>query len=172
VKPAVKAAAVKAPAMTAAVKTAPKPAAKAAPAKSAARAPAKPVNKTAAKTTASKPAAVKANVKPAAKQVPAQSAAVKAPAKPAVSKAPVAKLPDDLLIIKGIGPVNLRKLNAHGITTFAQIAAWKKADIIAVEKYLEFDGRIAREDWIGQAKQFGKGIGLPKPKAAKAGGRK
>jgi branched-chain amino acid transport system ATP-binding protein len=163
VKPAVKAAAVKAPAMTAAVKTAPKPAAKAAPAKSAARAPAKPVNKTAAKTTASKPAAVKANVKPAA---------VKAQAKPAVSKAPVAKLPDDLLIIKGIGPVNLRKLNAHGITTFAQIAAWKKADIIAVEKYLEFDGRIAREDWIGQAKQFGKGIGLPKPKASKAGGRK
>ena len=66
----------------------------------------------------------------------------------------------------------LRKLNAHGITTFAQIAAWKKADIIAVEKYLEFDGRIAREDWIGQAKQFAKGIGLPKPKAAKAGGRK
>ena len=92
------------------------------------------------------------------------------PAKP--KPAPAAKLPDDLLIIKGIGPVNLRKLNAHGIKTFAQIAAWKKADIVAVEKYLEFDGRIAREDWIGQAKQFAKGVGLPKPKAAKAGGRK
>ena len=95
----------------------------------------------------------------------------KAAAKPKAA-APAAKLPDDLLIIKGIGPVNLRKLNAHGITTFAQVAAWKKADIVAVEKYLEFDGRIAREDWIGQAKQFAKGIGLPKPKAAKAGGRK
>jgi branched-chain amino acid transport system ATP-binding protein len=179
---------------TAKAKAVAKPAVKAAAAKAAAtrpaaKAPAKPVNKPAAKTAASKPAVVKAPVKPAAKPVPAKSTAVKLPAKPVVSKAPAkaaapkaaakpkaaapaAKLPDDLLIIKGIGPVNLRKLNAHGITTFAQIAAWKKADIIAVEKYLEFDGRIAREDWIGQAKQFAKGIGLPKPKAAKAGGRK
>jgi branched-chain amino acid transport system ATP-binding protein len=192
-KPAVKAAAVKAPAKPAALKMTPKPAVKIAPAKPAAKAVAKPVTKTAVKTAAAKPAVVKAPVKSAAKTVPAKSAAVKAAAKPAVSKdkaaspkpaakpkaaAPAAKLPDDLLIIKGIGPVNLRKLNAHGITAFAQIAAWKKADIIAVEKYLEFDGRIAREDWIGQAKQFAKGIGLPKPKSSqssrtgKAGGRK
>jgi branched-chain amino acid transport system ATP-binding protein len=126
----------------------------------------KPVVKTVAKPT------VKAAVaKPTVSKTLAKPAAVKAAAKPK-SAAPAAKLPDDLLIIKGIGPVNLRKLNAHGITTFAQVAAWKKADIAAVEKYLEFDGRIAREDWIGQAKQFAKGIGLPKPKAARAGGRK
>ncbi|MBX3569910.1 MAG: ATP-binding cassette domain-containing protein [Rhizobiaceae bacterium] len=62
--------------------------------------------------------------------------------------------PDRLTLIKGIGPVNERKLNEHGIRTFAQIAAWTKADIAAAEAYLEFDGRIEREDWVGQARQF------------------
>jgi fructose transport system ATP-binding protein len=65
-----------------------------------------------------------------------------------------AKAGDNLLLIKGIGPVNDKKLRAHGIASFAQIASWKQADIVAVEKYLEFDGRIAREDWIGQAKRL------------------
>ncbi len=64
---------------------------------------------------------------------------------------------DDLLLIKGIGPVNQRKLNDHGIYHFDQIAGWKKADIVAAEVYLAFDGRIAREDWIGQAKTLAKG---------------
>jgi branched-chain amino acid transport system ATP-binding protein len=159
VKPAMKAEAKPAIAKAAAVK---------APATPAAKAASKPAPKPAAKP------AVKAPAKPADSKAQVKAAPAKAAAKPAAKakSAPAAKLPDDLLIIKGIGPVNLRKLNAHGITTFAQIAAWKKADIIAVEKYLEFDGRIAREDWIGQAKAFAKGIGLPKPKAAKAGGRK
>jgi branched-chain amino acid transport system ATP-binding protein len=65
--------------------------------------------------------------------------------------------PDDLKLIKGIGPVNDAKLRAHGVTTFKQIAAWKKADIVEAERYLEFDGRIAREDWVGQAKNLAKG---------------
>jgi branched-chain amino acid transport system ATP-binding protein len=166
-KPAVsKPAASKAKAKSVAAKSASKPAAKAAPNVAAKSAPIK---------VASAKAVVKSAAKPAVSKLPAKPAAAKAAPKPAAKPktvAPAAKLPDDLLIIKGIGPVNLRKLNAHGITTFAQIAAWKKADIIAVEKYLEFDGRIAREDWTGQAKKFAKGIGLPKPKAAKAGGRK
>jgi len=59
---------------------------------------------------------------------------------------------DDLTLIKGIGPVNARKLNEHGIHYFEQIAAWTAADVRDAEAYLEFDGRIAREDWIGQAK--------------------
>jgi branched-chain amino acid transport system ATP-binding protein len=65
---------------------------------------------------------------------------------------PVAK--DDLKLIKGIGPVNEGKLNRHGVRTFAQIAAWKKADVVEAEIYLEFDGRIARENWVLQAKTF------------------
>jgi len=74
--------------------------------------------------------------------------------------APKGGTPDKLTLIKGIGPVNERKLHEHGIFHFAQIAAWTEADIKAAEDYLEFDGRIKREDWVGQAKAF----------AAKAGG--
>ena len=71
---------------------------------------------------------------------------------------------DKLILIKGIGPVNERKLNEHGIFHFDQIAAWKKADIVAAEAYLAFDGRIAREDWIGQAKKLAKEAAKPAPK--------
>ena len=80
--------------------------------------------------------------------------------------APRGGTPDRLTLIKGIGPVNERKLNEHGIFHFDQIAAWKKADIKAAEEYLAFDGRIAREDWVGQAKSLAKG------EADKRGGRK
>ena len=74
--------------------------------------------------------------------------------------APKGGAPDKLTRIKGIGPVNERKLHEHGIFHFEQIAAWTEADVKAAEAYLEFDGRIAREDWIGQAKAL----------AAKSGG--
>ncbi|MBX3583846.1 MAG: ATP-binding cassette domain-containing protein [Rhizobiaceae bacterium] len=61
---------------------------------------------------------------------------------------------DELTRIKGIGPVNERKLHEHGIFHFEQIAAWTEDDVAAAEAYLDFDGRIAREDWIGQARAF------------------
>ena len=67
---------------------------------------------------------------------------------------PIEGPPDDLTLIKGIGPVNKRKLNEHGITRFVQIATWTSEDVAAVEAYLSFDGRIAREDWVGQAKRL------------------
>lgn len=79
---------------------------------------------------------------------------VKKPAAMAAIKPEAAA--DNLLLIKGIGPVNNTKLLAHGVASFAQIAAWKKSDVVSVEKYLEFDGRIAREDWIGQAARLAK----------------
>ncbi|TPJ34199.1 ATP-binding cassette domain-containing protein [Mesorhizobium sp. B2-8-3] len=127
---------------------------------------------------ASKPIAAPAATKPAAKKP-----AAKAPAKKAAAKAPATKAggisnrldaprggkADSLIRIKGIGPVNERKLNEHGIFHFDQIAAWKKADIDAAEAYLAFDGRIAREDWIGQAKTLAKEVAA---KPATRGGRK
>ena len=64
---------------------------------------------------------------------------------------------DNLTLIKGIGAVNERKLKEHGIYHFDQIAAWTHSDIVEAETYLEFDGRIAREDWVGQAKQLAAG---------------
>jgi branched-chain amino acid transport system ATP-binding protein len=72
--------------------------------------------------------------------------------KPAPESKPKPAAKDDLKRIKGIGPVNEGKLNRKGVRTFAQIAAWKKADIVEAEVYLAFDGRIARENWVAQAK--------------------
>ncbi|MGX5803327.1 ATP-binding cassette domain-containing protein [Bradyrhizobium sp. Arg314] len=110
--------------------------------------------------------------KPAAK-ASAKKATGKAPAKAVgISNrldAPRGGKADSLIRIKGIGPVNERKLNEHGIFHFDQIAAWKKADIEAAEAYLAFDGRIAREDWIGQAKTLAKEVAA---KPATRGGRK
>ena len=65
--------------------------------------------------------------------------------------------PDDLKMIAGIGPVLERALNAHGITSFAQIAALKKRDIAELEEKLKFPGRVARDEWIKQAKALAKG---------------
>jgi predicted flap endonuclease-1-like 5' DNA nuclease len=64
---------------------------------------------------------------------------------------------DNLRRLIGIGPVNERRLNEHGITTFAQIAAWSAADIKSLEEYLQFDGRIKRERWVQQAKLLAAG---------------
>ncbi|WP_025053069.1 50S ribosomal protein L21 [Sulfitobacter noctilucae] len=64
---------------------------------------------------------------------------------------------DDLSKISGVGPVIVGKLNAEGITTFAQIAAWTDADVEAIEDKLSFKGRVGREDWIAQAKDLAKG---------------
>jgi predicted flap endonuclease-1-like 5' DNA nuclease len=109
------------------------------------------------KASAAKPAAAKAP-KPASPKTRAVANALAAP------RGGVA---DKLVLIKGIGPVNEKKLNEHGIFHFDQIAAWKKADIEAVEAYLAFDGRIAREDWVGQAKALAKAA---KPASGKRGG--
>ena len=119
----------------------------------------------AAKPMAAKPAApVKAAAKaaPTVKTAKAPAAKSAAAAKPSAGisnrlSAPRGGKADNLTRIKGVGSVNERKLNDHGIYHFDQIASWKKADVVAAEAYLAFDGRIAREDWIGQAKLLAKG---------------
>lgn len=60
--------------------------------------------------------------------------------------------PDNLKIIKGIGPQNERRLHALGIWHFEQIAAWTPENVEWVGSYLAFPGRIEREDWIEQAR--------------------
>ncbi|MEM7301265.1 MAG: hypothetical protein AAF468_09295 [Pseudomonadota bacterium] len=65
--------------------------------------------------------------------------------------------PDNLQKIRGVGKVNEQRLNKLGITTFADIAAWKKADVERVDEALSFKGRIDREDWVGQANKLAKG---------------
>ncbi len=65
--------------------------------------------------------------------------------------------PDDLKLISGVGPVLEGKLHALGITTYAQIAKFKKADIVRVDDVLNFKGRIERDEWVKQAKALAKG---------------
>ncbi|CZE45778.1 hypothetical protein [Campylobacter geochelonis] len=60
--------------------------------------------------------------------------------------------PDDLKVIKGIGNVIEKSLNALGIYKFEQIANWNKENIEWVDGYLAFKGRIYREEWVEQAK--------------------
>ena len=65
--------------------------------------------------------------------------------------------PDDLKKISGVGPAIEKKLNALGITQYAQIAKFTKADIAKVDEVLNFKGRIERDDWKAQAKDLAKG---------------
>jgi len=107
-------------------------------------------------------AAILATAKPAKKAAPKKAEAKKAaPAKAAEKKATpkkaAAKKPDaadDLKLLSGVGPALEKKLNAEGVTTFAQVAGWKKADVAAMDEKLSFKGRIEREGWIAQAKDL------------------
>ncbi|ESZ09087.1 proton-conducting membrane transporter [Mesorhizobium sp. M1060] len=122
------------------------PAAKPAPAKPAAAKPAA-AKSADAKPAASKPAAAKAAPKTAA----SKPAAVPKKAAPAAGKA------DNLRRLIGIGPVNDKLLKGLGVTTYAQIAGWTAADVKRIEDTLNFDGRIAREKWVEQAKLLATG---------------
>ena len=72
-----------------------------------------------------------------------------------VTAGPSEILINDLKMIEGIGPGLEKKLNAAGITSYAQIAVLTAADIRRLEReVVKFAGRITRDDWIGQAKQL------------------
>ncbi|WP_095084559.1 proton-conducting membrane transporter [Mesorhizobium sophorae] len=103
------------------------------------------------KSSASKASAPKPSAAPKAAAPAKATAAQPAAAKPAAGK------PDNLRRLIGIGPVNEKLLKAQGVTSFAQIAAWTAADIKRIEDVMNFDGRIARERWIEQAKLLAAG---------------
>jgi len=107
------------------------------------------------KAVPKKAAPKKATKKPAAKKAaPKKATAKKAPTK--YYKTPPAKV-DDLKLISGVGPKLEATLNQIGIYQYAQVAAWKKADIKEVDAQLTFKGRIERDDWMAQAKILAKG---------------
>ena len=95
--------------------------------------------------------------KPAAKKKAAPKAAAKEEASegelPVLFTAPDAPA-DDLKKISGVGPVLEKKLNALGITTYAQVAGFSAEDIARVDEALSFKGRIDRDNWIDQAKEL------------------
>ncbi|MFN4224685.1 MAG: phasin family protein [Hyphomonas sp.] len=59
---------------------------------------------------------------------------------------------DDLTQAAGIGPALAKKLNGEGFTTFAQLAALKKADLAALDARVAGRGRVAKADWASLAK--------------------
>ena len=65
---------------------------------------------------------------------------------------------DDLTRIKGLGPKIATLLRGLAITRFDQIAAWGEADVARIDPQLgTFQGRIARDNWIEQARYLSAG---------------
>jgi len=113
-------------------------------------------------------------VAPAKKAAPKKAEPAKAPepvaeAKPA--KAPKAKAAaaetdfvDDIKLIAGVGAAMVKKLNAAGVTSLKDIAAWTDADVAKYDEELALHGRATREEWVAQAQELIAG----KPPRAKA----
>ncbi|MGE0281858.1 MAG: 50S ribosomal protein L21 [Rhizobiaceae bacterium] len=102
----------------------------------------------------SKKAAAKAEAKTEAKaeEKPAKKAAA-GTAAPLFS-APAGE-PDNLVDIKGIGPVAAKQLAEQGITTFAQLANLSDADIAKIDEHMPFSADQIN-DWKAQAKELAK----------------
>ncbi len=65
--------------------------------------------------------------------------------------------PDDLKRISGVGEKYERTLNALGFYHFDQIAAWNPSEMDWMDDYLQFNGRINRENWIDQCELLATG---------------
>jgi large subunit ribosomal protein L19 len=61
---------------------------------------------------------------------------------------------DDLKLIRGITPELEAQLNKLNVIKFEQIADLSDEDITNVDEALKLDGRIEKEDWIGQAQRL------------------
>ncbi len=112
--------------------------------------PAAPVQKPVVKPVIA-PVAPKLPKKPAATAEAAPTPVGKPKIPPAVGE------PDNLRLIKGVGPKLNTLLISLGVTRFDQIAEWKEAEITEIDQYLDtFSGRITRDAWIDQAKFLAK----------------
>ena len=106
------------------------------------------------KAAAPKAAAPKAAAKPVAEKAKAQAAPKAKAAKPA----PVSSIPENLELIKGLGPKVNTLLKGLGVTSFAQVASWTAADVSEIDAQLgAFAGRITRDNWIDQAQLLAAG---------------
>ncbi len=109
------------------------------------------VNEAAANTAAS---AVDGQAKQR-KSRAAEKPALDDPNRPAGIEKPAAV--DDLKMISGVGPKIEGILHSLGIYTFAQITEWNDSHRGWVDSYLNFKGRIDRDEWIKQAEALHKG---------------
>ncbi|TGQ43962.1 MULTISPECIES: 50S ribosomal protein L21 [unclassified Mesorhizobium] len=121
---------------------------------------AKPAKKAAAKPEAKAEAAPEAKAEAAPKKEAKAEAAPKKEAKATeAAAAPLFKAPkgepDDLTVIKGIGPVAAKDLNEQGITTFAQLAKLADKDVAKIDEHMPFSADQIK-DWREQAKELAK----------------
>ena len=143
-----------APAAEPAAKPAPKsePAPKAeTPAEPKAETPAEPKAETPAEPKPAPKAEAASALSPVA-EAPAEAPAVEG-TRPSGLLSQTPANPDDLKMIRGIGPGLESKLNALGIYKFDQIAGFSESDLVWVDENLTaFKGRCFRDDWVGQAR--------------------
>ncbi|TPI16574.1 MULTISPECIES: 50S ribosomal protein L21 [unclassified Mesorhizobium] len=96
---------------------------------------------------------------PKAKKEPKAEAAPKEEAKAETAAAPLFKAPkgepDDLTVIKGIGPVAAKDLAEQGIVTFAQLAKLTDKDVAKIDEHMPFSADQIK-DWREQAKELAK----------------
>lgn len=136
--------------------SAPEPAPKVVPAPTPAAPPSvpKPAVAPVAAAATKKPASAP-TARPRKQPVVAETPAAPPPGKPKIAAANGD--PDNLRLVKGVGPKLNTLLNNLGVTRFDQIAEWKEEEIQEVDQYLEnFSGRITRDSWIDQAKYLAK----------------
>lgn len=135
--------------------------------------------------TAAKPVAKKAVAKPVVAKAPSKSAAEKTAAKTAAAKVSADKAedtpvkakpaarpkkkpavlakareggPDDLKMIKGVGPVLEKALHEAGVFHFDQVGAWTNVDARWFDENVQgANGRVVRDEWIKQARILAKG---------------
>jgi len=121
---------------------------------------AKPSKKAAAKPEAMAEVAAEAKAEASPKEVKAKKeakaeAAPKGEAKAVpLFKAPKGE-PDDLTVIKGIGPVAAKDLAEQGIVTFAQLAKLTDKDVAKIDEHMPFSADQIK-DWREQAKELTK----------------
>jgi large subunit ribosomal protein L21 len=101
---------------------------------------------------AAEPAAAAAEPAAAAAEPAAAAAEPAAAAKPAGAADQGAA--DNLSLISGVGPKIKQSLGELGYTRFAQIAALTPEEIETIETALKSKGRIARDEWIDQAREL------------------
>ena len=103
-------------------------------------------------------AKVETAVKPDAKAARAQVKAAK-PSTAIEEATKPAPATNDLKLISGIGPKLEQMLIRKGITSFAQIAALGISDVAKLDAELNLNGRIQRDDWVGQAAKLAGNVG-------------
>jgi NADH-quinone oxidoreductase subunit E len=101
----------------------------------------------------------------------AKKPAGKGAEKPEMLKAARGGKPDDLKMIKGVGPKLESVLHDVGIFHFDQVAAWTPAQVAwADDNLVGFKGRVSRDDWVAQARALATGLETEFSKRAKKDG--